>query len=496
MHEYELKVLSYIKNSSSNPEIISKGTGLNADAVQWALENLLSKNAISVKRGERIEIYVNPEGISNSIEFPEEKLIKELKSKHSAPLSAVDNRIGIIWATKNGWIKLDNGKVSITESGSRQAGLPYTQRSVLALILNAQKEPDTIKYKKLDEIYRSERETIGTLEKRKLISLKKKSFIIEVSITDTGLALIESESAAPNGGIGQLSREIIKSGSWKEASFKPYDITAKVEPIYPARMHPVHEFIDILRRIWISQGFRETTGPIIESSFWNFDALFSPQDHPTREMQDTFFLSNPDRLPEDNEALVKRVSLMHKKAWKNAWSRIVAEQALLRTQTTSVSAHNIYNYGAIDPDAYPLKLFSIGKVFRNESIDYKHLAELHQYDGIIIGKKLSVSHLKRTLMDFYDVLGFKVQIKPSYFPFVEPGLEVNYYDEEHGDWIELCGGGIIRSEITKSLGSKMSVLAWGGGLDRLMFKFIKLNSLTELYKNNIGWLRSRANIMI
>ncbi|MEM3883873.1 MAG: phenylalanine--tRNA ligase subunit alpha, partial [Methanothrix sp.] len=93
-------------------------------------------------------------------------------------------------------------------------------------------------------------------------------------------------------------------------------------------------------------------------------------------------------------------------------------------------------------------------------------------------------------------LGFKVKFKPSYFPFVEPGLEASYYDEEHGDWIELCGGGIIRKEITKALGTDMRVIAWGAGLDRLMFKYLGINSLSELYKNDIGWLRKRKPIKL
>jgi phenylalanyl-tRNA synthetase alpha subunit len=87
-------------------------------------------------------------------------------------------------------------------------------------------------------------------------------------------------------------------------------------------------------------------------------------------------------------------------------------------------------------------------------------------------------------------------IKPSYFPFVEPGLEVHYYDEKKDDIIELCGGGIIRKEITKAMGTNKTVLAWGAGLDRLMFNALGISTLTELYKNDIGWLRKRAELKI
>lgn len=200
-------------------------------------------------------------------------------------------------------------------------------------------------------------------------------------------------------------------------------------------------------------------------------------------------------------ALLERVKSMHLKGWGEEWRKEVASQPLLRTHVTSVSAHNIQRL-ANAVEEYPLKLFSIGKVFRNESVDYKHLAELHQYEGIIIGKKLGMSNLIHTLKEFYSNIGFEIDkksliIKPSYFPFVEPGLEVSYVvDKEKGTTIELCGAGVIRKEITKALGTNNTVLAWGGGLDRLMFNVLDIKLLTELYDNNIGWLRKRGNLKI
>jgi phenylalanyl-tRNA synthetase alpha chain len=136
-----------------------------------------------------------------------------------------------------------------------------------------------------------------------------------------------------------------------------------------------------------------------------------------------------------------------------------------------------------------VKLFSLGKVFRNESIDYKHLNELNQLDGIIIGNSLTLSNLIFTMREFYSYLGIDVKFKPSYFPFVEPGMEGYYYNKEHNDNIELFGGGIIRKEITKAMGTNKTVLAWGMGLDRMMFDYVETSSLSEIYRNQVGWLR-------
>jgi phenylalanyl-tRNA synthetase alpha chain len=166
---------------------------------------------------------------------------------------------------------------------------------------------------------------------------------------------------------------MITTGKWKNSKLRKYDIAAASEEIYPARFHPMHEFIDVIRGAWFNMGFREVSGPIIESAFWNFDALFSPQDHPTRDMQDTFFLKNPQKISIEDIELINRVKKMHVKNWKEAWKQDLAQQALLRTHTTSVSARYINKFANETVRNYPIKLFSVGKVFRNESIDYKHL---------------------------------------------------------------------------------------------------------------------------
>ena len=492
MHEYEVILLEYLKevHKASLDEIL-KSTGLNRDSVLWAIENLKAVNAIETDEEKGFEYSVSDEASGYSSMFPEEELLKKA-SNGNFKIDGTVNRVALSWAKRNGWIEIKDNEITITELGrAAVSSHEYKQRTALQFVISRLKASEGKTAYITDAERSGIEEGLNELKSRRLIEEKRRNRLISVKATELGLKMLNGEASEKS--IGMLTRESIKSGEWEKLPLRAYDVNAPVENIYPARRHPMKEFMKMVRDIWIGQGFIETVGPIIESAFWNFDALFSPQDHPTRDMQDTFFLSNPNIISNFETDLIKSVGRMHKKGWNN-WNAKASEQAVLRTHTTSVSAHNIRNFRDSEGLSYPLKLFSIGRVFRNESIDYKHLAELHQLDGIVIGKDLGVAHLKGTLEQFYKTLGFKVSFKPSYFPFVEPGLEVNYYDEEHGDWIELCGGGLIRKEITKALGTNMRVIAWGMGLDRLMFKYLGIGSLSELYKNDIGFLRKRRPI--
>ncbi len=491
MHEYQLKLLNFIKDRREcNVEEILDGTGLSTDQVMWAIATLRDRNALNATKEETLVVELTGEGKEYLDGFPEEKLVRSLSKSGQESVANIKDEIGLMWAKKNGWITIEGNMVRLSTEGSKAAAkdFEYTARKALKE-LGKGGDAAAIRTK-----YKSEMEA---LEKRKLIIITKRSTVGGISITDEGRKMLEAEKVE---GIGQLTKGIITSGAWKKSALKRYDISAPSEETYSARLHPVREFVNYVRRVWLDMGFVEVSGPIIESAFWNFDVLFSPQDHPTREMQDTFFLSNPKEIGIEDAALLERVKRMHKSSWEKVWREKLAEQALLRTHSTSVSAHYMYRFANDVKSEYPLKLFSVGKVFRNESIDYKHLAELIQTDGIIIGDNLNLAHLIYTLKSFYQNLGFDVNnanefmFKPSYFPFVEPGLEALYYDKERKDWIELVGAGIIRKEITKALGTKKTVLAWGAGLDRLLFRSLKIDALTTLYKNEIGWLRTRKRL--
>ncbi len=487
MHEYERKLLSVLSGAASgNIESIAKATSMERDQIMWAAESLAALGAVNVSKSRTEEATLTEEGRRYLGEFPEERVIKEMGGK-SAILDKLDN-IGLLWAKKNGWIAINDKSAHATEEGKRAAsGKEYMPRTVLNLL------------DKKGDAAGSDPDIIETLVKRKLVRIKEHTIITRIEITAAGRKMLANDGSG-GGEIGQLTREIITGGGWRNSGFRKYDVSSPAEARYPSRMHPMREFTNKMRQVWFNMGFTETLGPMIEPAFWSFDALFSPQDHPTREMQDTFFLSNPETIDVEDMALFRRVKAMHVKGGGREWREEVAKQALLRVHTTSVSARSIYKHAKEDEGNFPMKLFSIGRTFRNESIDYKHLAEFHQSDGIVIGNRLGISNLLYILKSFYREMGLdvegkgKLKIKPSYFPFVEPGLEVNYFDENRGEWIELCGGGIIRKEITKALGTNKTVLAWGMSVERLMFDTLGIETLMELYRNEVGWLRKRKPI--
>ncbi len=496
MHEYEIRVLEALKkkNGATLGELEIQA-GISKDSVLWALEGLSSKGAVEVGRVKKASADLSEEGRRDISGFPEEALVKKLLvTGGSGKLSGLKDDIALIWAKHNGWIVIDKGEARLTDKGMEFASgkSEYQARKVLNGIAGFSSDPE-----RLLDFLKAHKDAVDSLVKRGLIDIKERVMISSVSINSVGEGLLESESK--DEGIGLLTKEIIVNKTWEKKGFKPYDINAPVEKSTPARMHPLHEFVDIIRGTWLEMGFVEISGPIIESAFWNFDTLFSPQDHPTREMQDTFFLSNPKQINIEDIELLNKVRKMHLKGWGDAWKEEVAQQALLRTQTTAVSSHYMHRLAQEMEQDYPVKLFSVGRVFRNESIDYKHLAEFYQCDGIIVGNRLTLANLTDTLRKFYAKIGIEgVKIVPSYFPFTEPSLEVQMYDEQRQKWLELAGGGIIRKEITKALGlGNKTVLAWGMGLERLLFRALHgLDSLMPLYTNDIGWLRTRKRLIL
>lgn len=482
LHEYEKMVLEVLKaKKEAGIEELIENTKLNKDAIIWALQMLEQQGLISIERQKIFVIKLKEEARQYVNEFPEEKLINDInKNQNKININKLD-KIGIIWAKKNLWIIITQGLAGITKKGLDAINSDYKQRTILNMV-NKKNEQDS-------DFFETNKGIIEILKNRNLIEVKDKSIITKVSINKINNIALGNENE-----VNVLTKEFIKKYNNENIKFKNYDINANVDPVYPARRHPLSLFINKIRKIWIELGFKEVSGPIIDSSFWVFDALFSPQDHPTRDVQDTFFLSNPKELDISDKKLINKIKNMHQKNWREKWYEAIAKQAILRTHSTNVSAHYLHNISSTDK---PIKLFTIGKIFRNESIDFKHLAEFHQVDGLIIGENLNFSNLIFELKRFYEKLNpkIKINIKPSYFPFVEPGMELNYLDKKTNSVIELGGSGIIREEICKAMNlKKKNVLAFGLGIERLIFDILPLSSLTELYKNDIGMLRNIKEI--
>ncbi len=489
MHKYESLVLKALstKNNISLDELVLISE-LGRDEAMWALENLKSRGMVSVEYGEEEHVKISEEAKAYVKDgLPEEQLVKRLLSHEVEVADLIDStsRIGLQWAKKNGLVEISQGKLKLTDQGKIVAQKGLGEGDLLRTL--SSNNYDT-------KLLSQQREYLLSLVKRKLVTIERSRSMDKISITSQGSVAPRYHDADL---IDQIDRSIISAETWKNKEFKKYDINVPVERKIPAIRSPIKRLIEQIKDAYASMGFQEISGPAVESAFWSFDSLFVPQDHPARDMQDTFYVSNPSRANIANLPQVKRVKRVHEKSWHAKWSEDIASQMVLRTQTTSVSSrytYEIMNAMAKSDAQYslPLKLFSVGRVFRNEAIDYRHLADFYQVDGLIIGKDLTLSNLFDTLKKIYAAIDIEIRFKPSYFPFVEPGAEFQAHLKDRDEWIELGGSGILREEITGVKRSKYTALAWGAGIERiLLVKDPSLASISELYNNGLGWIRKR-----
>ena len=394
--------------------------------------------------------------------------LEELKSYFSPQMVG----IAVGWVVKKGWAKVENGLM--VPSGKAEVG--KDEEAFAAF-----KDKVKIIGKFVDR-----KGAVKDLLKRKLVT-KHEEKIRTVSITNIGSALA-AQGIVLEEEIAQITSELLKSGSWKGKKFKSYRLDMTPTPLYGAKIHPYRRLIEKMRQIFLEMGFTEIKGEIIQSSFWNFDALFQPQDHPARDMQDTFHLGSTCQLPAEYS---EKVAAMHEYGgdidsygWDGVWDRDLARRNVLRTHTTAVTI----KYLADNPEP-PVKAFCIDRAYRRETIDPTHTPEFEQLEGVVMDKEMSFANLLGLLTEFYQRMGFEdVRFRPGYFPYTEPSVEPEVYVDGLG-WVELGGAGVFRKEVTEPFRIKEPVLAWGLGVSRLAMLKLGLKDLRLLYQSDIDWLK-------
>jgi len=432
-------------------------------------------------------------------------------------LSATEVGQSLRWLSQRGWAKKEGNALTLLKSDDA----PQPDERLIKALAGGRVAA------------RAELETEGlpVAEALKLLTPRKGFLVVKertvrrASITDGGRKLLAS-GVSGRRKVTQLTPELLADGGWRSVELQPYDVTLAAKRLYPGKEHPFQRTLDRVRRVFLEMGFEEVTSPWVESSFWDFDALFQPQDHPARDMQDTFYVARPDRCRLPDDALVDRVKNTHENGgdtgstgWQYRWSRDLAQKPVLRTHTTAATCRALAAHAARQQvgkwengkvgteetagDAsgshvptFPLshstpgKYFVIGPVFRRETADFKHLPVFTQVDGIIVDPHASLATLVGTLTAFYAKMGFpKVRVTPSFFPYTEPSAEVLLYLESRGQWVEMGGSGIFRPEVTLPVGIGDRVLAWGLGLERLAMMIHNLDSIGQLYYATMPWLR-------
>ena len=314
----------------------------------------------------------------------------------------------------------------------------------------------------------------------------------EVALTDLGAQAADSGiELKPQ--ITDITDRIIQNGEWRDAEFRKYDIQTFAPSVYPAKKHMLSRLEAQVSRIFTEMGFKEMSSEYVQPSFWNMDVLYTPQDHPARDLQDTFYLEHPASIHIDDEDMVVLIRNIHENGgdtgstgWGGSWSREKAEAAILRTHSTVSSI----KYIAEHPDA-PQKAFSISRIFRKESIDATHLPEFTQIEGIIIDENANFDMLISLIREFYSRMGFdQIRIRPAYFPYTEPSLELEVFF--NGKWMELGGAGIFRPEVVAPFGVKYPVLAWGFGFERLAMLKWDIRDIRDLYISDMDTLKTNV----
>lgn len=425
--------------------------------------------------------------------LPETRLLQFLKKSKKLSFAEIRNigispqelsgAIGIL--TQLGLIKIvkENNKkiIELTEQGEN-ADAPQTEKVFRALLKGSELADEG---------------AIKILLKRGLIKKETRTKWL-LKLTDLGKKLLATEiPTVPF--IEKLTPEIIGSGLWRERPFRWYDVEAWVPKTWGGRKHPLKYLMEKIREIFLSMGFREMRSPWVDMEFWCFDSMWIPQDHPAREMQSTFWLEQPNKGQLPNEELVRKVKIIQETGegadslgWRLPWDPNIASRCILRTHTTATT-FRVLGYGIREGKIKPpVKFFAIGRVFRNETIDWKHLAEFHQIEGFVIAPNLTLRSLMGYIREFYLRMGIKkIRFKPTYNPYTEPSMEIFAWHKTAKKWVEVGNSGMFRPESLAPYGIKWPTIAWGLALERLAMLLWDIKDIRKLVgpSVDVSWIR-------
>jgi len=395
--------------------------------------------------------------------LPEKRLVELLRkgklSFAEAQKSISEFSIALQWAKKNDWVVVSGNE--------------------LKLVKEPQSFPEQDALNKINKGEEIDEKILSTLLSRKLVGedredMKKKA-----------------EKMAGKE-ITNITEELIRTGIWRQVKFRSYNVEAPGKKIYPGKRQQYNKFLASVRGKLIEMGFKEMSGPTIELEFWNFDALFQPQNHPARDWTQTYSIKYPKRGFLPDKKIVSQVKAAHENGWKTGstgwgykWDQTKAAKLIPRAHDTAISPRYLSKGVQI-----PGKYFQMVRCYRPDVIDAKHGVEFYQMGGVVVGKGLNFRHLLGLLKQFVEeIAGIKeTKFVTAYFPFTEPSCEIIGKHPELG-WIELAGAGVFRQELTLPLGVKEPAIAWGFGVDRLAMHKLRIDDIRELFSRNLGWLR-------
>ena len=500
LHPLERKVLPFLDKCNNLKELMENSGLAEAEAMR-ALQWLENKKVLKISSDTEETIQLD----SNGKEYlksglPERRFLEAVKSKilsipaigREASLSHEELTVCLGLLKGKAAIEIENGLISITDRGKNILSQTWLEEAFLKKVSAGTVSPSELspEEKFAFDIFRKRKDIIKTYVK------KIKSF----ELTHLGKQLAEHKIEM-KGTVDRLTPDMLRQGSWKDKSFRRYDVNINVPKIYGGKRHFVNQATDYAKRVWIEMGFKEMEGPMVNTCFWNFDALFTAQDHPVRDLQDTFYMKTPAKGKLPKKEIVERVKAMHEhggdmesSGWQYRWDEDTAKRLILRTHTTVLSAKTL---AALKRSDWPAKFFAVGRCFRNEAVDWSHLFEFNQTEGIIVDPNANFRHLLGYLKRFFTKLGFpQARFRPAYFPYTEPSVEIDVFHPAHKKWVELGGAGVFRPEVVEPLlGEAVPVLAWGPGFDRIMMEYYRITDLRDLYRNDLAQIRGMRQWM-
>ncbi|KAL2134049.1 hypothetical protein VTI74DRAFT_1160 [Chaetomium olivicolor] len=459
------------------------------ESIKAALDRLASRSMVTYEQVEREEAFLEPEAEVIVSHGSHEARVFEAVRQAMDGLSIQDleSKIGDKTVTKLGqgkafkekWIKKDGSK--------------------LVALVDSINDVTRDQLKVIQETKTHDPKIIADLKKRKLLKMQK---VISFRISKGpkfALEMVKEET--------DLTAEMLASGSWKTATFKPYNFKALGADQHAGALHPLNKVRQEFRQIFFEMGFTEMpTNQFVESGFWNFDALFVPQQHPARDLQDTFYVSDPPKAArpgpvsaddkQDYEEYFRNVKQVHQDGkygsigYRYPWAEDESLRLVLRTHTTSISAAMLHKLAAERQDGRipPARYFSIDRVFRNETVDATHLCEFHQVEGVIADYGLTLGGLMEFMEMFFGRMGVTdLRFKPAYNPYTEPSMEIFSYHKGLNKLIEIGNSGIFRPEMLEAMGlpKDMRVFGFGLSLERPTMIKYGISNIRELLGHQV-----------
>ncbi|RLE70940.1 MAG: phenylalanine--tRNA ligase subunit alpha [Thermoprotei archaeon] len=494
VNERQKRILDLCSSGIRGLEEIASRLECRREDLMRDVEELRARGLVEVRK-DLVEVAsLTEEGARYlSLKMPEERLgrlLEELEEFDLADVARIASeagielredevKVGLLHLARLRAVRVEGGRVRLVSRAALSKALAEAaaMREALASI----KEGRVV-----------DRSTLRALRRRRLVSIKRTARIL-VCPTGKACRLLSEGRLIGARVITALTPEVIVSGAWRGAFFKKYDLSIPPPRLYPGRKHPYLDFLDMVRELLVAMGFEEMKGPHVELELWNFDVLFQAQDHPARDIHDTFYLKYPERGRVDDDRLLERVKAVHEygggtgsRGWRYRWDPLRALRLVLRTQTTAVSVRTLYERGEGE-----YRCFALDRVFRPESLDAKHSMEFYQLEGIIVGRGVTFRHLLGFFNELARELGLgPVKVKPAYFPFTEPSVE-GFIKHRKLGWMEVFPGGMFRPEVLWPLGVReCNVAAWGIGIDRIAMAVLDVDDIRLLFSQDLEFLRS------